>query len=72
MTQQVDALSSGVLPAAISAARATEESYVLGRAPLVAVLDAERGRIDTELALVESQGARANAWIDLQRALGVQ
>ena len=72
LTQQVEALSSGVLPAAIAAARATEESYVLGRAPLVAVLDAERARIDTELTLVESQGARANVWIDLQRALGVQ
>ena len=72
MTEQVEALSSGVLPAAASAARATEESYTLGRAPLVAVLDAERARIDTELTLVESQGARANAWIDLQRALGAR
>jgi len=72
MTQQVESLSSGVLPAAVSAARATEESYALGRAPLVAVLDAERARIDTELALVESQSARANAWIDLQRVLGVR
>jgi outer membrane protein TolC len=72
MTEQVEALASGVLPAAISAARATEESYALGRAPLVAVLDAERARIDTELTLVESQGARANAWIELERTLGVR
>jgi outer membrane protein TolC len=72
MTLQVEALSSGVLPAAVSAARATEESYALGRAPLVSVLDAERARIDTELTLFESQGARANAWIDLQRALGAR
>jgi outer membrane protein TolC len=72
MSLQVEALSSGVLPAAVSAARATEESYALGRAPLVSVLDAERARIDTELTLFESQGARANAWIDLQRALGAR
>jgi outer membrane protein TolC len=36
------------------------------------VLDAERARIDAELTLIESQGARANAWIDVERALGAQ
>ena len=72
LTQQAQTLAGGVLPAAAAAARATEESYALGRAPLVAVLDAERARIDAELTLIESQGARANAWIDVERALGVQ
>ncbi|HEY3665180.1 MAG TPA: TolC family protein [Polyangiaceae bacterium] len=72
LTQQAQTLASGVVPAAVQAAQATEESYTLGRAPLVAVLDAERARIDAELSLIESQGARANAWIDVERALGVQ
>ncbi|HEX7451864.1 MAG TPA: TolC family protein [Polyangiaceae bacterium] len=72
LTQQAQTLAFGVLPAAAAAARATEESYALGRAPLVSVLDAERARIDAELTLLESQGARANAWIDVERALGVQ
>lgn len=72
LTQQVQTLAEGVLPAAIAAARATEESYTLGRAPLVAVLDAERARLDAEVTLIESQSARANAWIDVERALGMQ
>ncbi len=72
LTEQAATLAAEVLPAAASAAQATEESYTLGRAPLVAVLDAERARIDAEVALVESQGARANAWLDVERALGVQ
>lgn len=71
-TQQAQTLADGVVPAAVAAARATEESYSLGRAPLVAVLDVERARIDAELTLIESQAARANAWIDVERALGVQ
>lgn len=72
LTEQASTLAAEVLPAAASAAEATEESYTLGRAPLVAVLDAERARIDAEVALVESQGARANAWLDIEHALGVQ
>jgi outer membrane protein TolC len=71
LTQQAETLARGVLPAALAAAEATEESYTLGRAPLVAVLDAERARIDTEVTLIESQSARANAWIDVERALGM-
>ncbi len=72
LTQQTHTLADGVVPAAVAAARATEESYTLGRAPLVAVLDAERARIDAQLSLLESQAARANAWIDVELALGVQ
>jgi cobalt-zinc-cadmium efflux system outer membrane protein len=72
LTIQATTLADEVLPAAEKAATASEESYTLGRAPLLAVLDAERARIDAELAMVESQGARANAWIDIERALGVQ
>jgi outer membrane protein TolC len=71
LTRRAQALAEGVVPAATAAARATEESYSLGRAPLVLVLDAERARIEAELALVESQSARADAWIDVERALGV-
>ncbi|HEX4341604.1 MAG TPA: TolC family protein [Polyangiaceae bacterium] len=65
-----DALASGVVPAAESAAQATEAAYTLGRLPLVAVLDAERARIDARLSLLEAEASRANAWVDVQYALG--
>lgn len=71
-TQRMEALASGVLPAAAAAAQATEESYTLGRAPLVAVLDAERARIETELSFMESQSDRADAWLEVEHTLGVK
>jgi cobalt-zinc-cadmium efflux system outer membrane protein len=67
-----DTLEQAGLPASRSAARATEESYSLGRASLEALLDADRNLLDTELALLEAQAARANAWIDVQHAMGVR
>ncbi len=59
-----------VLVAADAASRATEESYQLGRAQLVAVLDASRTRLDTRITLAEAIGTRAQAWIDIERAIG--
>ncbi|MEI7893785.1 MAG: TolC family protein [Myxococcales bacterium] len=52
-------------------ARATTESYSLGRAPLVSVLEAERARLDAKIALLEGKTMRANAWIDVERAMGM-
>jgi len=72
LTEQVTTLREQIVPTAQNAAQATEDSYALGRAPLVAVLDAERARIDAELSLVESEAARANVWIDVERTIGVQ
>jgi outer membrane protein TolC len=66
------ALATGVVPAAEAAATATEEAYTLGRAPLVALLDAARARIDARLALLDAQAARANAWIEVEHAVGGQ
>jgi outer membrane protein TolC len=65
------ALGVGVVPAAEAAAKATRESYQLGRASLEALLDAERARIDARLTLLETYAARANAWLDIERTLGV-
>lgn len=65
-------LREGVVAATDTAARATEESYALGRAQLVAVLDAQRARIDARVALAEAIASRAQAWIDIERAVGVQ
>jgi cobalt-zinc-cadmium efflux system outer membrane protein len=59
-----------LLPAAQSAAKATEEAYVLGRAQLVAVLDAERALVDAHVTSLEAQAARATAWADVEHALG--
>ena len=63
-------LRSGVLVAAEAAARATEESYALGRAQLVAVLDALRTRLDTRITLADAIATRAQAWIEIEHLLG--
>ena len=70
-TARRDTLEQAGVPAARAAARATEESYSLGRASLEAVLESSRSLLDIELALIEARAARANAWIDVERALGV-
>ncbi len=63
-------LRTGVLVAAEAAARAIEESYALGRAQLVAVLDASRTRLDTRITLADAVATRAQAWIDIEHLLG--
>ena len=70
LTGRQAALSKGVVPAAESAAQATRESYELGRAPLVMLLDAEQARIEANLALIETRAERAHAWIDVLAATG--
>jgi cobalt-zinc-cadmium efflux system outer membrane protein len=69
-TTQERTLVDAVVPAARAAARATEEAYALGRAQLVAVLDAERALVDARLAALDAQAARATAWADVQHAVG--
>jgi len=71
-TARRDVLEQAGLPAALAAARSTQESYSLGHASLEALLDADRSLIDTELSLLEAQAARANAWIDVEHATGVR
>lgn len=63
-------LRTGVLVAAEAAARAIEESYALGRAQLVAVLDASRTRLDTRITLADAVATRAQAWIEIEHLLG--
>lgn len=65
-------LRAGVLVAADAAARATEESYALGRAQLVAVLDALRTRLDTRITLADAVATRAQAWIVIEHFLGAR
>jgi cobalt-zinc-cadmium efflux system outer membrane protein len=69
-TAQQRTLVESAVPAAQSAAKATEEAYALGRAQLVAVLDAERALVDIRVAALQAQTARANAWADVDHALG--
>jgi len=64
------ALADAVIPATDAAAVAAEESYALGRAPLVAVLDAERARIEANVSLLEARALEADAWIEVQHAAG--
>jgi cobalt-zinc-cadmium efflux system outer membrane protein len=69
-TAQQRTFAESVVPAAQGAARATEEAYALGRAQLVAVLDAERVLVDARVAALQAQAARADAWADVEHALG--
>jgi outer membrane protein TolC len=70
-TARMRILADGVVPAAEAAAVGAEESYSLGYAPLVTVLDAERARIDATISLLEARAARALAWIEIEHTLGV-
>ncbi len=70
-TATARALGEGAVPAADAAAAATEESYALGRATLVMVLDAERAGIEARLALLDARAQQADAWIDVEHAMGV-
>jgi outer membrane protein, heavy metal efflux system len=70
ITERRDTLAASVLPAAEAASKSTRESYQLGRATLEALLDTERTRIETKLGLLEADAARADAYIELERALG--
>jgi outer membrane protein TolC len=65
-------LEQAGIPAARTAARSTEESYTLGRTSLEAVLDADRTLIDVELSWLDASAARANAWIDVEHAMGLK
>jgi cobalt-zinc-cadmium efflux system outer membrane protein len=69
-TAQQRTLAESVVPAAHAAAKATEEAYALGRAQLVALLDAERGLVDARVAALAAQAARENAWADVDHAVG--
>ena len=63
-------LVDGVLPAVRAAAQAAEESYGLGRTPLVSVLEARQASINAELDLVATEAARAQYWIEVEHLLG--
>ena len=69
-TAQQRTLADSVVPAAQAAAKATEEAYALGRAQLVAVLDAERSLVDARVSALQAQAARAVAWADVEHAVG--
>jgi outer membrane protein, heavy metal efflux system len=69
-TASAGALGESVVPAADAAAAATEESYALGRATLVAILDAEKARIEARLSWLEARARQADAWIEVEHALG--
>ena len=69
-TAREKSLAGSVVPAAQGAARATEEAYALGRAPLLAVLDAERALVDARVTALEARAARSMAWAAVEHALG--
>jgi cobalt-zinc-cadmium efflux system outer membrane protein len=63
-------LLEGVLPAVRAAAQAAQESYGLGRTPLVSVLEARQASINAELDLVATEAATAQSWIEVEHLLG--
>jgi cobalt-zinc-cadmium efflux system outer membrane protein len=69
-TAQQHTLALDVVPAAAAAAKATVDAYTLGRAQLVAVLDAERALVDARVSALEAQAKRADAWADVEHAVG--
>jgi outer membrane protein, heavy metal efflux system len=69
-TGRAQTLAGAVVPAAEAAARATEEAYGLGRAPLVAVLDAQRAWVDARLSALQAKAAQADAWADVEHSVG--
>ena len=64
-------LANSVLPALEQAWRMYEEGYRDGRVDLLRLLDAQRARLDTRIAVVEAEAAWARALADVERAAGV-
>jgi cobalt-zinc-cadmium efflux system outer membrane protein len=64
-------LASSVLPALEEAWRMYEEGYRDGRVDLLRLLDAQRVRLDTRIAVVEAEAAWERALADVERASGV-
>ena len=64
-------LANSVLPALEEAWRMYEEGYRDGRIDLLRLLDAQRARLDTRIAVVEAEAAWQRALADVERASGV-
>jgi cobalt-zinc-cadmium efflux system outer membrane protein len=64
-------LANRVLPALEEAWRMNEEGYRDGRIDLLRLLDAQRVRLETRIAVVEAEAAWQRALADVERAAGV-
>jgi len=64
-------LADSVLPALDQAWRMNEEGYRDGRVDLLRLLDAQRVRLETRIAVVEAEAAWQRALADVERAAGV-
>ena len=64
-------LATAVLPALDQAWRMNEEGYRDGRVDLLRLLDAQRVRLETRIAVVEAEAAWQRALADVERAAGV-
>ena len=69
-TARQSSLAGKVVPATEAAAKGSEAAYSRGRAPLIAVLAAERALVEARVSALEAQAAAANAWADVEHALG--
>jgi outer membrane protein, heavy metal efflux system len=67
---QVASYRDSLVPTATAIESLAEEAYRLGRSPLLAVLDAQRGLRDTKAEYLASQLALQSALADLEDALG--
>ena len=63
-------LADSVLPALEEAWRMNEEGYRDGRVDLLRLLDAQRVRLETRIAVVEAEAAWQRALADVERAAG--
>jgi cobalt-zinc-cadmium efflux system outer membrane protein len=66
------ALAADVLPALEEVRRMTEEGYRDGRVDLLRLLDAQRARLESRIALVDAQATWERALADVERAAGAR
>ncbi len=63
-------LTTTVVPASEMSVRAMQDAYDLGRSALLGLLDAQRALVATRVDAIEATAASANAWADVEHALG--
>ena len=66
------ALTADVLPALEEVRRMTEEGYRDGRVDLLRLLEAQRARLESQIALVDAEATWERALADVERAAGVR
>ena len=70
MRDQAEAYGRQLVPTAVAIEALAEESYALGRTPVLAVLDAQRSLREVRSESLQAQVALQSALADLEDVLG--